>query len=92
MSAPLAGLRILVAPALSPAGALEHEQAVARGVVRRRGRVTEVGPLARISGHKLQDAPAPRAGEHTRLLLSELCLDEREIGELLSLGVVRSAA
>jgi alpha-methylacyl-CoA racemase len=81
-----------VAPVLSPAEALEHEQAVARGVVRRRGRVTEVGPLARISGHTLLDAPAPRAGEHTRLLLAELGLEEREIGELLSLGVVRSAA
>jgi crotonobetainyl-CoA:carnitine CoA-transferase CaiB-like acyl-CoA transferase len=81
-----------VAPVLSPAEALEHEQVVARGVVRRRGRVTEVGPLARISGHTLQDAPAPRVGEHTRMLLAELGLEEREIGELLSLGVVRSAA
>lgn len=81
-----------VAPVLAPAEALTHEQAVARGVVRHRGRVTEVGPLARIGGHVLVDAPAPRAGEHTRVLLMELGLTEREIGELITLGVVRVAA
>ena len=81
-----------VTAVLSPAEALAHEQAVERGVVRRRGKVTEVGPLAKISGHALADAPAPRAGEHTRLMLAELGVDQREITELIELAVVKATA
>jgi len=81
-----------VTPVLTPAEALHHEQAAARGVVRRRGAVTEVGPLARMSDHQLAAAPAPRAGQHTRALLAELGLSSAEIERLLAEGVVRETA
>lgn len=81
-----------VTPVLTPAEALVHEQAAARGMVSRRGAVTEVGPLAKLSGHQLQPAPAPRAGQHTRALLEELGLPSAEIQRLIADGVVWQAA
>ena len=78
-----------VTPVLTPAEALAHPQAVARGVVHYSGRITEVGPLARMSGHTLQTTTAPRAGQHTRLLLAELGVAANEIERLLNDGVVR---
>jgi alpha-methylacyl-CoA racemase len=78
-----------VTPVLTPAEALAHPQAVARRVVRRAGAVTEVGPLARLSGYEVPLRPAPRAGEHTRGLLVELGLDHATIDALLAAGVVK---
>jgi alpha-methylacyl-CoA racemase len=81
-----------VTPVLTPAEALAHDQAQARGVVFRRGAVTEVGPLAHVSGHDLMHAPAPRAGQHTRALLAELGLAATEISDLLARKIVRESA
>jgi alpha-methylacyl-CoA racemase len=81
-----------VTPVLTPAEALGHEQAVARGVVSRQGAVTEVGPLAQVSDHALQPAPAPRAGQHTRELLVELGLSAQAIDELIAGKVVKEAS
>ena len=80
-----------VTPVLTPAEALAHEQAESRHLVSRHGAVTEVGPLARISGHELQPAAAPRGGEHTHALLVELGRPANEIKQLLADGVVREA-
>jgi crotonobetainyl-CoA:carnitine CoA-transferase CaiB-like acyl-CoA transferase len=79
-----------VTPVLTPAEALHHEQAVARGVVFRQGSVTEVGPLSQVSGHTLQPAPAPRAGQHTRELLAELGLSTQAIDELIADQIVKA--
>jgi crotonobetainyl-CoA:carnitine CoA-transferase CaiB-like acyl-CoA transferase len=81
-----------VTPVLTPAEALQHEQATARGVVRRSGAVTEVGPLAKMSDHQLASVPAPRAGQHTRALLAELGLSSADIEQLLAAGVVKETA
>ena len=85
----LAAVDACVTPVLTPAEALAHPQAVARGVVHHSGRITEVGPLARMSGHTLQTTTAPLAGQHTRLLLAELGVAANEIERLLNDGVVR---
>lgn len=81
-----------VTPVLTPSEALRHEQAVARGVVLRQGAVTEVGPLAQLSDHALRQAPAPRAGQHTRDLLAELGLSAPAIDELIADQVVKAAS
>ncbi len=78
-----------VTPVLTPAEALTHEQAVARGVVRRQGAVTEVGPLAQLSGHALVARAAPRAGQHTREVLTELGVSSTAIDELVAAGIVQ---
>jgi crotonobetainyl-CoA:carnitine CoA-transferase CaiB-like acyl-CoA transferase len=85
------GVDACVTPVLTPAEALSHPQAAARGVVRHSGRVTEVGPLAQMSDHALLPAPAPRAGQHTRALLAELGLEPGEIAALLAAGIVKEA-
>jgi len=78
-----------VTPVLTPAEALAHEQAVARGVVRRQGNVTEVGPLAQMSGYAMASHAAPRAGQHTREVLAELGLGATAIDELVAARVVQ---
>jgi alpha-methylacyl-CoA racemase len=78
-----------VTPVLTPAEALVHEQALARGVVRRQGDVTEVGPLAQMSSHALTPRAAPRAGQHTREVLAELGLGASAIEELVAAKVVQ---
>jgi crotonobetainyl-CoA:carnitine CoA-transferase CaiB-like acyl-CoA transferase len=83
------GADACVTPVLTPAEALAHPQAVARRVVRRAGAVTEVGPLAQLSGYDVPLRPAPRAGEHTRELLVESGLDGAAIDALLAAGVVK---
>jgi crotonobetainyl-CoA:carnitine CoA-transferase CaiB-like acyl-CoA transferase len=52
--------------------------------------VTEVGPLAQISGHRWEPRPAPAAGEHTRAVLTELGYDSARIDALLRSGVARA--
>jgi len=73
-----------VTPVLTPAEALAHPHHRARGLVHRRGKVTAVGPLAAIDDLGIAEARAPRAGEHTRELLSELGLDESAIAAKLA--------
>jgi crotonobetainyl-CoA:carnitine CoA-transferase CaiB-like acyl-CoA transferase len=91
-TAAFAGVDACVTPVLTPAEALGHPQAVARGVVFRSGAVTEVGPLAQMSGHALAPALSPCAGQHTREVLTELGLAPDEIEALLADGIVRQAA
>jgi crotonobetainyl-CoA:carnitine CoA-transferase CaiB-like acyl-CoA transferase len=53
------------------------------------GRVRTVDTPLRIEGQpKVVRAPAPRLGEHTRAILSEIGLDEREIDALVQRRVV----
>ena len=53
------------------------------------GRVRTVDTPMRIEGHpKVPPAPAPRLGEHTRAILAELGLDEREIDALARRRVI----
>ena len=77
---------------LTPAEALAHPQARARGLVQRQGDVTEVGPLAQISGHTWRPSPAPAAGEHTRAVLSTVGYTSDAIDALIADGVVKAAA
>ena len=81
-----------VTPVLTPSEALQHEHAVARGVVFRQGAVTEVGPLAQVSDHTLRPSPAPRAGQHTRELLAELGLPAQPIDALIAGKIVKEAS
>jgi crotonobetainyl-CoA:carnitine CoA-transferase CaiB-like acyl-CoA transferase len=78
-----------VTPVLTPAEALAHPHHNARGLVRRQGDVTEVGPLAQVSGHQWTPAPAPAQGEHTRAILAECGLDGSAIDVLVQSGIVR---
>ena len=73
---------------LTPAEALAHPHHTARGLVRHQGDVTEVGPLARMSGHRWTPAPAPGQGEHTRTILAECGLDSGTIDALVQSGIV----
>jgi crotonobetainyl-CoA:carnitine CoA-transferase CaiB-like acyl-CoA transferase len=73
-----------VTPVLTPAEALAHAHHRARGLLHRRGRVTAVGPLAAIDTVRIAEAPAPRAGEHTREVLAELGLDANHIAAVLA--------
>ncbi|HTN48094.1 MAG TPA: CaiB/BaiF CoA-transferase family protein [Burkholderiaceae bacterium] len=90
-AAAFADVDACVTPVLTPAEALAHEQAAARQVVARRGAVTEVGPLAKVTDHTFRPASAPRAGQHTRELLAELGRPAAEIDQLLADGIVRKA-
>jgi crotonobetainyl-CoA:carnitine CoA-transferase CaiB-like acyl-CoA transferase len=59
--------------------------------VRRQGEVTEVGPLARISGHRWAPAAAPAQGEHTRAILAEVGVDASAVESLLRSRVVKES-
>ncbi|MGE5712568.1 MAG: CaiB/BaiF CoA transferase family protein [Betaproteobacteria bacterium] len=78
-----------VTPVLTPAEAVSHEQAAARGVVHRQGAVTEIGPLAQMSGHAMPLRPSPRAGQQTREILTELGLGANVIDDLIAARVVQ---
>lgn len=78
-----------VTPVLTPAEAVSHEQAAARGVVHRQGAVTEIGPLAQMSGHTMPLRPSPRAGQQTREILTELGLGADVIDDLIAARVVQ---
>jgi alpha-methylacyl-CoA racemase len=88
--AAFAAVDCCVTPVLTPAEALAHPHHRARELVRHQGRVTEVGPLAQISGHSWEPRPAPAAGEHTRAVLTELGYDSARIDALLRSGVARA--
>jgi alpha-methylacyl-CoA racemase len=79
-----------VTPVLTPAEALAHPHHRARGLVRHQGEVTEVGPLAQMSGHTWTPTPAPGLGEHTRAVLHELGCPSDRIDELLAGGIVKA--
>jgi len=79
-----------VTPVLTPAEALAEPHHRVRGLVRRRGQVTAVGPLAQISGHSLDVRAAPRAGEHSVALLRDLGYDDATIESLLASGAVKN--
>lgn len=79
-----------VTPVLTPAEALAHPHHRARGLVRQQGAVTEIGPLAQMSGHTWQPRPAPAGGEHTRDVLTDLGYDSQRIDALLQAGVVKA--
>ncbi len=51
--------------------------------------MTEVGPLAQMSGHRWTPAPAPAQGEHTRAILAECGLDGSAIDALVQSGIVK---
>ncbi len=74
---------------LTPAEALAHPQAQSRSLVQKQGAVTEVGPLARISGHHWRPSPAPAAGANTREVLSALGYAEQAIDQLIADGTVK---
>lgn len=78
-----------VTPVLAPAEALAHPHHRARGLVRRRGKATLVGPFAQMMGARVAESAAPRAGEHTREILSEAGCTEAQIDGLLAAGVLR---
>lgn len=80
-----------VAPVLKPAEALAQPQFAARRLVHRRGEVTLVGPLARMTAHDFTPRPAPAAGAHTRELLRELGCDESAIAALVASGTVKDS-
>jgi formyl-CoA transferase len=57
------------------------------------GRVRTVDTPLRIEGHpKVTPTPAPRLGEHTRAILSEIGLGEQEIESLAERRVVADRA
>lgn len=80
-----------VAPVLKPAEALAQPQFAARGLVRKRGDVTLVGPLAQMTDHEFSPRPAPAAGAHTLELLSELGYGDDAIEALVASGAVRAS-
>jgi crotonobetainyl-CoA:carnitine CoA-transferase CaiB-like acyl-CoA transferase len=80
-----------VTPVLTPAEAVAHPHHHARGLVHRAGDVTEVGPLAQVSGHAWHSGPAPAQGEHTRAILAESGFDAAAIEALVRDGTVREA-
>jgi alpha-methylacyl-CoA racemase len=79
-----------VTPVLTPAEALAHPHHRARDLVRRQGRVTEVGPLAHISGYRWEPRPAPAAGADTRAVLAELGYESARIDALIRAGVAKA--
>jgi crotonobetainyl-CoA:carnitine CoA-transferase CaiB-like acyl-CoA transferase len=77
-------------PVLTPAEALADPHPLARGLVRRAGEVTEVGPLAQMSGLAWSPAPAPGHGEHTRAMLDGLGYAAAEIDAMVAAGIVKA--
>jgi crotonobetainyl-CoA:carnitine CoA-transferase CaiB-like acyl-CoA transferase len=77
-------------PVLTPAEALAHPHHRARGLVVRQGEVTEIAPLAQLSGRGWTPSPAPDQGEHTRVVLAELGYASADIDALVESGVVKA--
>jgi crotonobetainyl-CoA:carnitine CoA-transferase CaiB-like acyl-CoA transferase len=80
-----------VAPVLSPAEALDHPQAVARGLVHRVGGVTHVGPLAQMRGLGFAVAPTEAPGASSRALLQEAGYSTAQIDALVASGALAEA-
>jgi crotonobetainyl-CoA:carnitine CoA-transferase CaiB-like acyl-CoA transferase len=77
-------------PVLTPAEALAHPHHHARHLVQRAGEVTEVGPLAQMTGLAWSPAPAPAHGEHTRAVLDGLGYAAAEIDAMVAAGIVKA--
>jgi alpha-methylacyl-CoA racemase len=75
---------------LTPAEALAHPHHRARRLVARNGEVTEIAPLAQLSGNDWTPPPAPDQGEQTRAVLAEAGYDTREIDDLVASRVVKA--
>ncbi|MDH5207037.1 MAG: CoA transferase [Burkholderiaceae bacterium] len=84
------GVDCCVTPVLTPAEALEHPHHRARGLVVRKGDVTEIAPLAQLGGHGWMPAPAPAQGEQTRAVLAELGYATGDIDALVATSVVKA--
>lgn len=78
-----------VTPVLTPAEALAHPHHRARNLVHQERGVTEVGPLAQMGQPSWASRPAPRSGEHTKALLSELGYADSDVQRMTEAGVVR---
>lgn len=89
--AAFAGADACVTAVLAPAEALGAPQFTARGIVHRERGATQIGPLAAMTGTDLDIRPAPRAGEHTAVVLREAGFDAAAIAGLFDSGVVRTA-
>lgn len=84
------GVDACTTPVLTPAEALAHPHHRARGLVHSQGEVTEIGPLAQVSGHRWTPLPAPAQGEHTRAVLAELGYDAKAVDALVQSRAVKA--
>ena len=78
-----------VTPVLTPAEALAHPHHLARNLVHRERGVSEIGPLAQMTSMSWTSRSAPAAGEHTRVLLSELGYSSSDVQLFTETGVVK---
>jgi alpha-methylacyl-CoA racemase len=86
------GVDACVTPVLTPAAALGHPHAVARGLVHQDAHGTRVGPLAQMLPASDLDRAAPRHGQHTRELLAQLGCGTAELDRLVATAVVKADA
>jgi crotonobetainyl-CoA:carnitine CoA-transferase CaiB-like acyl-CoA transferase len=78
-----------VTPVLTPAEALAHPQAGARGIVHHDAGATWIGPLAAIGAHRPAAARHVAAGADTRAVLADAGLSGGEIDALYASGAAR---
>ena len=78
-----------VTPVLTPAEALAHPHHTARNLVHRERGVSEVGPLAHVNVPTWASRAAPRAGQHTRAVLTELGYSEEQVRQMTDAGIVK---
>ena len=78
-----------VTPVLTPAEALSHPHHRARDLVHKERGVSEVGPLAQMALPNWNSRPAPRQGEHTLELLTEIGYSAGDSQRLAATGVVK---
>ena len=76
-------------PVLTPAEALAHPHHLARNLVHQERGVSEIGPLAQMTSMSWTSRSAPAAGEHTRVLLSELGYSSNDVQLFTETGVVK---
>ena len=78
-----------VTPVLTPAEALSYPHHRARNLVHRERGVSEVGPLAQMALPSWNSRSAPRQGEHTSELLTEVGYSAADSQRLAAAGVVK---
>ncbi|WP_241248889.1 CaiB/BaiF CoA-transferase family protein [Rhodococcus sp. X156] len=87
------GTDACVAPVLSPAEAVTHPHAVARGSFVQVAGMTQPGPAPRLTRTPSSvRSPAPHPGQHTRAALIDWGVGTDEVDALLAAGAVRSSA